>query len=479
MNRTVLIAEDESNIRSAIREFLAAEGWTVLEAEDGLAAQSLLQSEPIDALVSDIRMPRMDGHALMAWNRDHGPGVPVLFITAHGDVDEAVRALREGAEDYMLKPFDLTELSQRLDRCLSAQRHRRSRRLEPAVWNEAWHLPPSGPLGNLVRLALKAAPTNSTVLITGESGTGKEVIARFIHANSLRKDGPFVAVNAGAIPESLMESELFGHEKGAFSGASARRIGYFEAAQRGTLFLDEIGELPLAMQVKLLRVLQDRSLIRLGSTTPIPLDIRILAATNRNLTEMVSQGRFRQDLFFRIQVIHLLLPPLRERPEDVPGLVDFLLPRLASRLAIHPVPKLAPSALRVLQGYSFPGNVRELENLLERGLILSGGSDVLDADSLGLHVDAGDAHQATAAHNGAPGLQAETHSLSREPGEPRGLGKPSGQGTPQDFLLEHWERFAIEKALAHCGGNRTKAAELLGICRRTLQEKIKIYAPGI
>ena len=456
VNRTVLIAEDEANIRSAIREYLQADGWEVLEARDGLEARDMLQQTAVDVLVSDIRMPGLDGHGLLAWMQKEGPGLPVLLITAHGDVDEAVQALQQGAADYMLKPFDLSELSQRLERCLLMQSQQRARRLEPKVLDDSWYLPQEGALQPILNMAGRAAPTDSTVLVSGESGTGKEVIARYIHVNSKRRNGPFVPVNAGAIPESLIESELFGHEKGAFSGAIQRRIGYFEAAQRGTLFLDEIGELPLFLQVKLLRVLQERTLTRLGSTVPVPLDIRIVAATNRNLTEMVKQGTFREDLYYRIQVINLHLPPLRERKGDIPGLASFLLPRLARRLGLHPAPVLGGQALKALQAYPYPGNVRELENILERALIIGSGTGVLSPEQLGLGIPD--------RAKGSDGLEESC------------LQDDSAIPLPQDFALEHWERYAIMKALACCDGNRTKAAGLLGMGRRTLQEKLRLYA---
>ena len=453
MNRTVLVAEDEVNIRGAINEYLRADGWEVLEARNGLEAKELLQKTAVDVLVSDIRMPGLDGLGLLAWVHKDGPGLPVLLITAHGDVDEAVQALQHGAADYMLKPFDLSELSQRLERCLLMQNQQRARRLQPQVLDDSWYLPAEGALKPILDMAGRAAPTDSTILISGESGTGKEVIARYIHVNSKRRDGPFVPVNAGAIPESLIESELFGHEKGAFSGAIQRRIGFFEAAQRGTLFLDEIGELPIFLQVKLLRVLQERTLTRLGSSVPVPLDIRIVSATNRNLTEMVRQGTFREDLFYRIQVINLQLPPLRDRQDDIPGLASFLLPRLAGRLGLHPVPALGKEALKALKAYPFPGNVRELENILERALIIGSGTGIIAPEQLGLSLAEGP-------------LVGRTQSLEADSGLP----------LPQDFLLEHWERYAIRKALASCEGNRTRAAGLLGMGRRTLQEKLRHYA---
>jgi two-component system response regulator AtoC len=448
MTRTVLIAEDEANIRSAIGEYLQADGWEVLEAGNGLEARDLLQQTAVDVLVSDIRMPGLDGHGLLAWMQKDGPGVPVLLITAHGDVADAVQALQHGAADYMLKPFDLSELSQRLERCLLLQSQQRARRLQPQVLDDSWYLPADGALKSILGLAGKAAPTDSTILLSGESGTGKEVIARYIHVNSRRRDGPFVPVNAGAIPESLIESELFGHEKGAFSGATQRRIGYFEAAQRGTLFLDEIGELPLFLQVKLLRVLQERTLTRLGSTVPVPLDIRIVAATNRNLTMMVKEGTFREDLYYRIQVINLHLPPLRERKDDIPGLASFLLPRLARRLGLHPVPVMSGQALKALQAYPYPGNVRELENILERALIIGSGSGVLSPEQLGLGLPGERQPRDPACSGGADGTSGAEGAGGFASSGAVAMDDDQSIPVPQDFLLEHWERYAIMRALA-------------------------------
>lgn len=470
MRRSVLVAEDDASIRAAVAEYLRLEGWEPAEAKDGLEAKRLLQERPFDALLTDIRMPGLDGHGLFSWVRESGPGLPVVFMTAHGDLEDAVRALKLGAADYIAKPFDLDELGQRLVRAVELRAAAgKLRAVEPSAdAGDRLLVPTEGPLAAAYALAAKAAATDATVLIQGESGTGKELLARFVHDTSLRRDGPFVAINAGAIPESLVESELFGFEKGAFSGAGRRRLGYFEAAQHGTVFLDEIGELPPAMQVKLLRVLQERTLNRLGGGAPVPLDVRVVAATNRDLSAMVREGSFREDLYYRLQVLSVRLPPLRERPDDIEGLAAFILRRAARRLGVRPEPRLSPAAIDALRAYPFPGNVRELENMLERALIVGSGAQELGPEELGLPTEGPGAPRAgsaspTGGESGRPAAAAADAADAAE------LAPPAG------YDLASWERYAVERALARCDGNRTKAAELLGIGRRTLQEKLKSY----
>jgi len=472
LRRAILIVEDDETIRNAVSEYLGMTGWDVTVAADGLQARSLLQVRPFDLVLSDIRMPGLDGHGLFAWIKQAGPGIPVVFMTAHGDADEGIKALKLGVADYLCKPFDLDELGERLSRVSEAAiaRSRLTASGKPADARTLRYRPPAGALAEVYDLAEKVAATDSTVLIQGESGTGKEVLARFIHDTSPRRDGPFIAVNAGAIPQSLIESELFGHEKGAFSGADRRRIGHFESAQHGTIFLDEIGDLPLQLQSTLLRVLQERNLTRLGSSFPVPLDIRIITATNRDLMAMVADSSFRQDLYYRLQVVNLTLPPLRQRPEDIAGLCKVLLPKIAARLGLHSVPSLAEAALAKLQAYAFPGNIRELENLLERALILTGTGPVIDELVLGLPVrNLALPPSASPAASTDPDMDSNTLpplSVSNE-----------AQSLPAGYALNEWEAYAIKRALVHCGNNRTKAASLLGIGRRTLQQKIKEYWP--
>lgn len=473
MEPRIVIVDDEPHIRSAILEIFLHRGWECKQAENGYQAQQLLSQEPFDLVLTDIRMPVMDGLTLLDWTLSSGPGVPVVLMTAHGDVSQAVQALQRGAADYVTKPFEFDELLERVQRALRGRSGWTKAAfgsiggLEPFAFqrNQAdpkeidqnqWYLPRDGAMGKVLQLALKAAPTDSTVLLTGESGTGKEVVARYIHAQSLRRNGPFIPVNLGAIPETLIESELFGHEKGAFSGALVRKIGYFEAAQRGTIFLDEIGELPIQLQVTLLRVLQERTIVRVGSTTQVPLDVRIIAASNRNLQGLVREGTFRQDLFYRIQVLHVSLPPLRERRKDIPLLAQTLLPKLGKRMAVQGVPEIDPSAMNALLAYDFPGNVRELENMLERGLILAEpvlGKRIIQIKDLGIDV------KGTKDSAGSDSLNSDSFDSD----------------LPMDDTLEAWERKAIQRALEKTEHNRTKAAELLGISRRNLQDKIKLY----
>ncbi|MCK4516389.1 MAG: sigma-54-dependent Fis family transcriptional regulator, partial [Spirochaetaceae bacterium] len=311
----VLIVDDEPNIRNSVADLCKTEDMDAETASNGLAAQKLLTEEHFDVLVLDIRMPGMDGIELLRWMKEEGPTVPTIMISAYGDVQDAVGAMKLGAVDYLVKPFDPDELLLRIRRAGDEQVIRRQVQAS-AQGTELWES--SNPLmQGVYKLALRVAPTDSTVLVTGETGTGKEVIARYVHSQSKRSDGPFVPINLGGIPDQLLESELFGYERGAFTGADGRKQGRFELSAGGTLFLDEIGEMPLHLQVKLLRVIQDRKLQRLGGTGSIPIDARIVAATNRDLQAQVNEGAFREDLYYRLNVIQLHVPPLRERPEDI------------------------------------------------------------------------------------------------------------------------------------------------------------------
>jgi two-component system response regulator AtoC len=435
----ILVADDEKNIREALVKWLNTSGFEATGVENGLAAQRLLQEEAFGAVVTDLKMPGLDGLQLLAWCRSEGPDVPFVMISAHGEIKDAVEAMRRGARDYLVKPFDPAELEVRLKAALDAHRDGRiARSLRPSPAG-ASDIAPSASWAKIEALVAKAAPTNALMLITGESGTGKEVLARRIHELSTRSGGPFVAINIGGLPESLLESELFGYEKGAFTGADRRKNGLFELAGGGTLFLDEIGELPLALQVKLLRVLQDRKIQRLGGTVPIPVESRLLAATNRDLAVEVKAGRFREDLFYRLNVVPVALPPLRERTDDLPWLCRRLLAKLAPAMG-RSAPDLTPGALKRLAAYPFPGNVRELENLLERTLIFSEGDVISEAD-LALPAVA--------------------------PLEPAAATRT---GTLQELEL-----MAIKDSLLRWEGNQTRAAEELGITRRTLFTKIKDY----
>jgi two-component system response regulator AtoC len=433
----VLIVDDEKNIRESIRRYLDTEHIESVAAENGLSAKRLLQEKVFSAGIVDLRMPGMDGLELLRWIREEGPRLPVIMISAYGEVQDAVEAMKLGAQDYVVKPFDPEELIVRLKKIVENQKLRDQidlggRGQQPGIEG----LGRSPEMMEIGRTIVKVADTPSTVLITGESGTGKEVIARLFHDLSSRSENPFVPVNVGGIPESLLESELFGYERGAFTGAERRKVGLFEVASGGTLFLDEIGEMSGQLQVKLLRVLQDGKVQRLGATDLIPVDARILAATNQDLPERVREKSFREDLYYRLNVVHLRVPPLRGRIDDLPLLIGQLLGKLNLKLG-KSIQQVDPQALEQLRRYPFPGNVRELENLLERALIFAEGDRLTVAD-LAL---------------------------------PRGEMRPA----PVPATLESLERQAIIEALHRWEGNRTKAAAQLGITRRTLLNKIRSY----
>jgi len=430
----VLIADDEKNIRESIAAYIAAEGMETTTAADGAEARALLEEEAFECLVLDLRMPKMDGLSLLSWLQESGPPVPVIVISAYGDVRDAVQAMKLGARDYLVKPFDPEELVMRLRRvleetALAGQAEAGRRALAETGWIGA-----DEKMRAVRALVEKVAPAASTVLITGESGTGKEVAARLLHALSQNRDGPFVAINVAGVPDGLLESELFGHEKGAFTGATDRKRGMFELAASGTLFLDEIGDMPLHLQVKLLRVLQERKVQRLGGTLSLPINARIVAATNRDLESLLREGKFREDLYYRLNVIRVEIPPLRERRGDIPALAGAFVEKLNRQMGRR-VRGFDPDALARLSAYSFPGNVRELENRVERAYILCS-SDLITA---------------------------------RDLGEP--FSRPAR--APRAGRLRDQERELIEKVLSKHGGNRTRAAAELGISRRTLINKIR------
>ena len=444
---TVLVADDEPVIRETLANYLSLGNMGVSVAADGLEAQRQLEARAFDAAVIDLRMPGQDGLALLAWVRDRRPQLPVVMISAYGEVADAVSAMKLGADDYVVKPFDPEELLMRLRKLIDARSLRAAAQAErgPLMDRTADQvLGRSAAAREVDRVVSTVAPKGANVLITGESGTGKEVVARSIHRQSQR-DGPFVAVNAGGIPDSLLESELFGFEKGAFTGADSAKPGMFELAGGGTLFLDEIGEMPAALQVKLLRAVQERRIQRLGATELVPIDVRLVAATNRDLEREVAEGRFRQDLYYRLNVIRIKIPPLRERMDDLRILVERIFTRLNAELGTK-LRDLTPMARDTLRRHQFPGNVRELENMLERAAIF--------APPGAEHVDLSD-------------LAGSASSL-----EPADL--PPAE-TSSTATLKEIERQTINAALARTGGNRTQAAQQLGISRRTLFNKLRAY----
>jgi two-component system response regulator AtoC len=447
--RRVLVIDDEAGLRHTLLLILRDEGYQVQTADDGETGLRMALAEAPDVVLCDIRMPRMGGLDFLARYQEAGGTALVVMMSAYGTLDTAVEAMRRGAYDYISKPFNADEVLLTLRKAEEREQLRREVALLRKEVGRAEGfrgvVGASAAMREVMDLALRVAPFPSTVLLTGESGSGKEAVARAIHGASPRGERPFVAVNAGAIPKNLLESELFGHEKGAFTGADRAREGMFEEADGGTLFLDEIGELSLPLQVKLLRVLQERSIRRVGGTGERAVDVRVLAATARDLVEEVKAGRFRDDLFYRINVVQIHIPPLRARPEDVPPLAEHFVRRHAQRLGIE-TPGMPRALLPVLAAYSWPGNVRELENVVERALVLSGGE--VREEHLPPHVRTG-------------------RQLFDIPDDDSDLSVKR--------RLPALEKTLIQRALERCAGNRTRAAELLDLSVRALSYKIQDY----
>ncbi|MHB9293764.1 putative two-component system, NtrC family, response regulator AtoC [Hollandina sp. SP2] len=460
----VLIVDDERNIRLSLQKYLLLEHIDSESVESGERAIEYLAQESFDAVIVDLKLPCMSGQDVLEWIQRQGIAVLVIMISAHGQIPDAVQALHAGAKDYLVKPFDPAELVIKLRSLVETQDAEKVPE-KPLVAGKSALIGAAPVMERLSAQIDKLAATNVTILLTGESGTGKEVAAREIHRRSAHPDEPFVAVNIGGIHEGLIESELFGHEKGAFTGAFIRKQGLFELAGRGCLFLDEIGEMPIPLQVKLLRVLQERKIRRLGGLKDIPLTARIVSATNRDLEAMVREGRFREDLYYRINVFRIELPPLRERREDIPLLADHLLRTLSSRMG-RPKPNLGPDGMEKLCSYSYPGNIRELENILERALIYGDGRSIGPED-LGFPDPKAVEKREILAFGESP----ESPCVST-PAPQSGI---LAQESAALGSLEAIEREAIREALARCQGNRTKAAKELGISRKTILNKIKAY----
>ncbi|MEL7370123.1 MAG: sigma-54 dependent transcriptional regulator [Myxococcota bacterium] len=451
--RTILVADDEANLRKVLAATLRKEGYEVLTAADGAEALQLLDRDRVDVLLTDLRMPRIDGMELLNRALETHPSLPVVILTAHGTVETAKTAMKRGAFDYLEKPFDRDELRVIISKA-AATAALNTEEPEPSSDHRFGMIGRSRALEDVFKTIEKVAASPSTVLITGESGTGKELIAAALHHQSPRAAKPLIKINCAAIPRDLIESELFGYERGAFTGAVGSKPGRFELADGGTLFLDEIGEIPPEMQVKLLRALQEHEFERVGGVATTKVDVRLIAATNQNLEEEARLGRFREDLYYRLAVVPIALPPLRERKDDIPLLVDHFVEKYNRRLGKSLV-GLTDDAMACLMNYAWPGNIRELENVMERG--------VLFAEGARLGVD-------------------ELPATLRRPPEPtRGLGKrESGVVTPvgplKEIVKQHTEsleRDLINRALEATGGNVTKAAEKLDISRKTLQNKMK------
>lgn len=441
----ILICDDEENIRNVMKRFLSLDGIDSDTAENGLSAERLLRENAYDAVLVDLRMPGVDGLSLIRWMKSEGFRMPVVMISAHGEISDAVTALKEGAADYIVKPFDPEEVVIKIRSLVEAMN---MRNVVEGDRRESGFIGESAEILHIKGIIQKIAPSGATALITGESGTGKEVVARAIHACSSVADGPFMAINIGGVPENLLESELFGYEKGAFTGADKRKTGLFELASGGTLFLDEIGDMPLSLQVKILRVLQDRKITRLGGTMQMPINARIVAATNKDLEDLVRKGEFREDLFYRLNVVRIHIPPLRERRSDIPLLAAYIVSKYNRQMGMR-ITGFTPEALEALKNHPFYGNVRELENVIERAMIFADGP-VIDLTDLDLR-----------------------SSMLKKDGER----KDEGGAVSSDALsLRDVERAAIVNALHRWEGNRTKAAEELGISRRTLISKIAEYS---
>ena len=442
----ILIVDDEKSLREMLAILLQREGYNVVQVENGKKALDLVKTTEFDLIISDMKMPELGGLDLLRQLREQSNDVTVLMMTAFSSTEDAVEAMKLGAYDYITKPFKNDEIrlviKNALERKKLQQENKRLKEQLGQRFSFKRLIGESREMQQLISLLERIAPSEANVLITGESGTGKELVAKALHLNSHRKDHSFVPINCGAIPENLLESELFGHEKGAFTGADRKKEGLFETADRGTLFLDEIGELPMGMQVKLLRVLQEREFRRVGGTKNLPLDIRLVAATNQDLVQMVKDGTFREDLFYRLNVVSVELPPLRERKSDIPLLINCFYEQQTGK-DIYPI---EPRALEILLNYDWPGNIRELQNLVERCLVL-GGVGELKIDCL------------------PPQMQLTKKGLSCILDE-----------IPDGFKLEPWlegvERDVLSKALEKAGGVRTKAAELLGISFRSIRYRL-------
>lgn len=431
MNTTVLLVEDDDNLREALEDTLALEDYQVIAVPDAHAAIAQLSHCQPDLIISDVNMPGMDGHQLLAWMRQHRPQIPMVLMTAYGNVTQAVEAMQNGAADYLAKPFEGQKLVALIERLVGGQ-----------VSDDA-PVAPSAHSQKVLEMARKVAKTDVTVMINGESGTGKEVLAQYVHQQSDRSGGPFIAINCAAIPENMLEATLFGHEKGAFTGAIASQPGKFEQADGGTLLLDEITEMDIGLQAKLLRVLQERVVERVGGRKPIQLDVRVIATTNRNLMEAVHSGCFREDLYYRLNVVELSWLPLRQRKDDVLPLAEKLLAKHASKLG-KPSVALSQTAKSALLAYDWPGNIREMDNIIQRALIFQQGQFIEAPD---LHLPAATGH-------------------SEVIPEPSVAAKELSDGVKKhEFDL-------IVDAIKQCRGKKKDAAEMLGISPRTLRYKL-------
>lgn len=445
MKHTILIADDEKNTREGLKWALERKDLSILLAADGDEAWREVKAQPVDILITDLRMPRLDGMALLQKVRDESPETTVVILTGHGTVESAVDAMKQGAYDYLIKPINIDELNLLVDRILSnralAEENRELREKLERKFGFENIIGRSEPMNAVFTKVKMVAPSRANVLLYGESGTGKEMIANAIHQNSPRRHRPFVKVNCGALPLTLLESELFGHEKGAFTGAIKTKPGRFEQADGGTILLDEIGETGPEFQVRLLRVLQEGTFERVGGTETLRCDVRVIAATNKRLDLMVREGKFREDLYYRLKVVEIDLPPLRERRDDIPLLVDHFLEEFA-RYYGKPKPRVHPKAMNALQNYDWPGNVRQLKNVVEGAMVMTEG-DIT--------------------------LASLPEEMTSEPGTIQYV------RIPATASMKEAEREVIAASLIRHGGNRAKTARALGLGRKTLYRKLEEY----
>ena len=449
--RTILIVDDDQAHRTMLRTLISGWGYETTEAEDGQAAIEKAHEQAFDLILMDVRMIKVSGLEALSEIKAYNPAIPVIIMTAYASVDTAVEALKKGAYDYLTKPLDFDELRHTIQRAMDHSRLREeNRRLRESLGNhfDRQNIIGRGPaMVHLLETVAQVAPSEATVLITGESGTGKELIAGAIHFNSARKEGPFVKMNCAAVTETLLESELFGHEKGAFTGAYRQTEGRFRQANGGSLFLDEVSEMSMGMQVKLLRAVQEREIIRVGGEAPIKIDVRVIAATNKDLVQEIEHGNFREDLYYRLNVVTLKVPPLRERREDIPLLAQHFLSTFAEKNRKQ-LKGFSPQAMDRFLKYAWPGNVRELMNAVERAVVLSR-SEYLDAEDL---------------------------PVSLKEGEPSEVESAVPKGAVSGNLpLEDVEKATILSTLESTNGNKSEAARRLGITRKTLHKKLKKY----
>lgn len=445
--RKVLIVDDEQNVRQLLSKVLKKEGYDTYTACDGEEGLGLLQNVGVDIIISDIRMPNMTGIEFLHKVKELDPSIGFILITAFATTETAIDALKSGAQDYVTKPFDISEIVTAVQKLALASEQGSDFVNDPN--NEDIKTRSKSPkMQQVLNLAKRVAAADSTVLIMGETGTGKEVVSTAIHKWSGRRDKPLIKVNCGAIPDNLLESELFGYEKGAFTGAVNAKPGRFEIADGGTIFLDEIGDISPSLQVKLLRVLQEKTFERLGGITTLTSNVRVIAATNKNLKEAVAEGNFREDLYYRLNVVPINLPPLRERPEDIEDLIEYFLTKSASISGSNAPKAMSAAAMAALKAYSWPGNIREMENIIERCVVITSG-DRIDLDSLPVEIAGGEIGRSTDVH--------------------------SAEETKLNDAIDHKEKEVIIRVLAENNGNKTKAALALGISRRSLHRKIQKY----